>query len=190
MNLHSADELRRLIAARLDSSPSQLERHLPALSRAFHEMQQAGIDVELEILGVCAEMGFKMKTEGLTSWSMETSAVLSIGASRHLVAFMTERTPQGSQVSQPCMVMLVSKLDMRYQGTHDTLRTLAYDLGDDKNSLAAFQEFVAGVHAKQQRYARADKANAFSKAAANLTRKSLVISGETTKPVAQLKLSK
>lgn len=88
------------------------------------------------------------------------------------------------------MVMLVSKLDMRYQGTHDTLRTLAYDLGDDKNSLAAFQEFVAGVHAKQQRYARADKANAFSKAAANLTRKSLVISGETTKPVAQLKLSK
>lgn len=160
MNHHSAQDIKALFEASASHDHSD-SAYLQMISRALGACRAAGLDVTLDFFGVCAEEAFSLKLDA-KSWRMSTSGILHIGHSQHLVAFATSVQRKNDESMKPCAILLVSTLDIRYQGPNTSLRTLELDMVNDSKSMKRLQEFVVQVQSTQHRIARADVAGAFA----------------------------
>ena len=144
----------------VSNEDSKFTKHLDALSEALADLRNAGIDVQMHMLGVSTEMGFELNTGySLKSRWQRSSAILRIGGSEHLVAYVTkmqwhdENTEK--DVTRNANILLVSEFDIRFQGKKNAIRTKRYDL--DENGLIELQEFIIARAGEQKIIANADK---------------------------------
>ncbi len=140
------------------------------LSAAMHELQAAGLDVELTILGVSAEQAFQLDIgNNVRDWRQRSSGILRIGSSEHLVAFCTgiRLKSEGDEAEwKSCVIMAVSQLDIRFQGNSNNLRTLTYNLGEGGDDLVKFQNMVIARCAFHATIDNADKHSSLGKSRA------------------------
>lgn len=132
-------------------------RALATLSSGLNDLREAGIDVQMHLFGVCTESAFDLKPENASSWWMMTSGILRIGGSEHLVAYVTAIKPEGAEEKKSCNLLLVSELDIRYQGTHTKIRTKTFNLAKNGAGVAGLQNFIIDIANTQTTIAAADK---------------------------------
>ncbi len=141
------------------------------LSAALYDLQQAGLDVDLELFGKSTEQGFKMNVDRtVESLWQNTGGILRIGNFHSLVAIFTELKRPG-QERETCFWVAVSNLDIRYEHENSSIRHNAFDLMHDPEALIKFQEFIISIAATQKKIAAADIHQAFKSKAPTATRR-------------------
>lgn len=148
-------------AAHSAADSADYSRCFQGLSAALHDLQQAGIDVELQLFGKSTEQGFKMRfNHPIELVWQNTGGILRIGNFHGLVAIFTE-LKKADHDKEPCFWLKVSELDIRFEHNDNTIRHSAYDLLNDEDALISLQKFVISIAGNQQAIADADVHNAF-----------------------------
>lgn len=138
---------------------------IEGMSAAINDLQLEGIDVELMLTGCASEQGFQLDPgNNVSTWRQYTSGILRIGNSQHLLALCSDvkLKSDGPDAQWKRVVLLcVSKLDIRLQGTDTKIRTDVFNLRAD-NGLTEFQTFILGKATRDTLIAKADSHQRFS----------------------------
>lgn len=147
---------------------------LSGLSEILGDLQDAGLDVSLEMLGGASEQAFDLfKENGVTA---PVSGVLRIGPIHRLLGIATRLD------SKPSLVIALSEFDIRYSGPEAVvnngvidgkLRAVRFDLKKDPDALVKLESTIIRYAARNDVIAEIDHKNAFdnSKNAQNTLRK-------------------
>lgn len=163
------DTLRDTFAEAVSAVDSSLITNaLTGLSAALHELQRAGIDVDLMLTGCAGEMGFEMNLgNNIQTWTQRTGGILRICNSQHLVAIsdQVKLKSDGAEAAwKPCILLAISRLDIRFQGMDKAIRTHVYQLHEHSEDLMKLQEFIIQKAAVDMAFAKADTHHAFTNA--------------------------
>ena len=142
---------------------SELGNALRDLAQMVGDLKTSGIDVGLDMFEMPSEMTFKLFHDG--GKTVPLGGVLRIGTHQRLIGIMTEFN------NKPCLQLGVSRLDIRFQGTHATptstksieniVRGKLYDLKKDPDALFAFQKDILHAAARTDVIQEYDAHSAF-----------------------------
>lgn len=174
----SSDEIRNLYNDAAAPQDTLYTRALAALSRAIDALNKEGIDCEMNIFGCATEHGFALNPgAGVSTWSQQTGGMLRIGNSEHLLSFVTQvkLKSEGEDAEwHPCMILCVSKLDIRHQGPRSDVRTNVYQIVEGSDDLRAFQAFIIDKAAADAVIAANDPQGVFTRHGKTPARSTLI----------------
>ncbi|HYD19068.1 MAG TPA: hypothetical protein VEF76_11375 [Patescibacteria group bacterium] len=146
---------------------------LQQVSLALGDLQEAGIDVSLEIFGDASELAFDLFEGGVT---VPISGVLRIGPIHRLFGIATKAG------GKPALQIGLSNTDIRFNGPEGEIadgkvsgkvRPIVFDLKKDPEALIKFQREILVHAARNSVIAANDPAQAFNDAPAALRKPAL-----------------
>lgn len=141
---------------------SGLTRALASLSDMLGDLQDAGLDVSLEMLGGASEQAFDLFKEN--SITVPVSGILRIGPIHRLLGIST------SLEGKPALVIGLSEFDIRYSGPEGVvregvidgkLRAVHFDLNADPDALLKLEKTIIRYAARSEAIADIDDRRAF-----------------------------
>lgn len=146
MNHLTPDEIRSQFNAASSETDTLYTQGLAALSAGIDALNKEGIDCELTLFGCATEQGFQLHPgDNVSMWSQRTGGILRIGNSQHLVSIVTQvkLKSEGDEAEwRPCLLFCLSKLDIRHQGQHGSMRTNVYHIVEGTDHLRDLQSFI------------------------------------------------
>lgn len=139
-----------------------IAKALSGLSEILGDLQDAGIDVSLEIMGGASEQAFDLFKEN--SITVPVSGILRIGPIHRLLGIATKLD------GKPALVIGLSEFDIRYSGPEAVvnngvidgkLRAVHFNLQTDPDALLKLEQTVLRYAARNEVIAELDESGVF-----------------------------
>lgn len=157
-------EFNKVVEATLDE---QARAGIAGISRAIEALQQADIDVALDLSGWVGGNSLKMNADGVGR-SMYGSGILRIGSNLHEVLLSHRQ-------QAPCFILNIAYFDKNH-GDIDN-RSWSFDLKNNPDALVEFQKHVILLAGRNEAFKQCDEAGVFEQTTKPRRIKSLSLKG-------------